>query len=424
MNSDQQRLQTIVALGLEISQVKDVDLLLEKILREARRFTSADAGSIYIREGDRLKFSYTQNATLEKELLPGKKLIFSAFTIPIDGRSIAGYVAQTGQFLNIPDVDRLPAGEPYAFNRSYDELSGYRTRSVLAFPLTTNRNEVVGVLQLINSTDPAGGVVPFVAADEPLLLYFANNAALAVERAKLVRGVILRMNKMAELRDPKETGPHVNRVASYAVAIYETWATRRGVPVEEIDRNRDVLRMAAMLHDVGKVAISDTILKKPARFTQEEFEIMKQHTVLGARLFDELYSDFDEAAAIVALNHHERWDGTGYPGHVNPRDGTPLPGWTGPDGKSRGKRGEEIPLFGRIVAIADVYDALCSRRCYKEPWDQGTVLENLRSEAGRQFDPTLLEAFFDSLEVIHHITGLYPEEEAPEESEALRRKTP
>jgi putative nucleotidyltransferase with HDIG domain len=259
------------------------------------------------------------------------------------------------------------------------------------------RGNVVGVLQLINSKNPDGNVRPFPAEEEPLLANFAESAASAVERAKLTRGIIMRMNKMAELRDPGETGAHVKRVSAYSVTIYESWARKQQISAEEVERNRDLLRIAAMLHDVGKVAISDVILKKPGRLTPEEFDTMKQHTIQGARLFEELYSDMDEAAATVALNHHERWDGNGYPGIDT-------------DGEmGRGKRGEEIPLFGRIVAIADVYDALRSKRCYKDAWDDQACLDHLQREAGHHFDPQLIEAFFDNLEAINHASELYPE---------------
>ena len=409
MPSEKQKLNTIIRLGVELTEVKDVDVLLERILREARKLVNADAGSIYIKEGDTLKFSHTQNDTQQKKLPPGKKLIYATFSIPINNQSISGYVANTGETLNIADVYTLASVLPYSFNRHYDELSGYRTQSMLSFPLRTSRGDTIGVLQLINEKNAKGRVVPFSRKDEPLILHFANTAAVAIERAQMTRAMILRTIKMAELRDPKETSAHVNRVAAYAVAIYEVWAGRRGVPPDVIDRNRDVLRMAAMLHDVGKVAIPDAILKKPARLDDAEREIMKQHTIVGARLFSDRYSEFDETAAMVALNHHEKWDGTGYPGHVNPADGRALPGFEGRDGKPRPKKGEEIPVFGRLVSLADVYDALSSRRVYKERWDETRVFEELRLCSGTHFDPEMIETFFSCLDTIQNINERYPD---------------
>ncbi len=409
MLTEKQKFSKIISLGVEISQVKDLDVLLERILKEARLLASADAGTIYVKEDDKLKFSYTQNVTMQKRLPAGKKLIYATFTLPINNQTIAGYVANTGETLNLPDVYKLPSTLPFSFNRKFDDLSGYRTQSMLTFPLRTNRGDIIGVLQLINATSSRGKVVPFKKADEPLIMHFANQAAAAIERAQLTRAMILRTIKMAELRDPKETGAHVNRVASYAVAIYEHWADKRGIPHEVVEKNRDILRMAAMLHDVGKVAITDTILKKPGRLTDEEREVMKQHTYMGARLFSEQYSDFDEASMLVALNHHEKWDGTGYPGHINPFDGTTVPGHESSSGGAQPKKGEEIPLFGRLVALADVYDALSSKRVYKERWDEAQVLEELRACSGTHFDPEIVETFFACIETIRNIAERYPD---------------
>jgi HD-GYP domain-containing protein (c-di-GMP phosphodiesterase class II) len=198
-------------------------------------------------------------------------------------------------------------------------------------------------------------------------------------------------------------------VAGYSVEIYENWAKKKGLPQQEIDKKRDVLRMAAMLHDVGKVAISDLILKKPGRLTDEEFEMMKQHTFLGARLFANPKSDFDEAASGVALNHHARWDGKGYPGYVDPMTGKALSGYEDDGGNPRSMKREEIPVFGRIVALADVYDALSSARCYKEAWDEEKVLSVIKEDAGKHFDPEVVEAFFSCLDMIHNIKQRYPD---------------
>jgi HD-GYP domain-containing protein (c-di-GMP phosphodiesterase class II) len=153
------------------------------------------------------------------------------------------------------------------------------------------------------------------------------------------------------------------------------------------------------------------ILKKPGRFTPEEFQTMKLHTLFGANLFSDIYSDFDESAGVVALNHHERWDGKGYPGYIDPHTQQPLPGYEAEQGGARGKQGEEIPLFGRIVALADVYDALSCRRCYKDAWDSSEVLNTIREEAGKQFDPELVEVFLDCVDSFQQIEKLYPDAE-------------
>ncbi len=178
---------------------------------------------------------------------------------------------------------------------------------------------------------------------------------------------------------------------------------------DEINKKRDTLRMAAMLHDVGKVAISDIILKKPAEFTSRERKIMEAHTYLGARLFLNKQSEMDEMAAVVALTHHENWDGTGYPGRVDIRTGKPLKVKT--RGESTSLKGEEIPIYGRVVAVADVYDALRSKRVYKEAWSEEDVLHEMQKLSGTKFDKDVVEAFFDSLEVIRSISARYPDKE-------------
>jgi HD-GYP domain-containing protein (c-di-GMP phosphodiesterase class II) len=403
------KLTSIIDLSLELNQVKDLDLLLERILTEARAFVNADAGSIYVREKDKLKFTYTQNDTLQDALPAGKKLIYSSFTMPINTRSIAGYAAETGEILNISDAYNIPEDAPYAFSQDFDKMSRYRTQSMLTIPLKTKRDNVIGVLQLINAKTKKGQIVEFQKSVEPLMVHFANIAANAIERANMTRSMILRTIEMARLRDPKETGAHVQRVASYSVAIYEVWAMQRGIPDRDVETDTDILKISSMLHDVGKVAIPDIILKKPDKLNDREFEAMKNHTWMGAQLFADTFSEYDEASASIAINHHERWDGSGYPGFVDPRNGKPIIGFQEPSGKARGRKGEEIPPFGRIVAIADVYDALSSSRSYKDAWDEDRILETMRSEAGRHFDPEMVEAFFYSLDVIQNVKERIPE---------------
>jgi len=405
MRSEKEILSHIITLGHELTQVKDVDLLLEKILTAARGFVHADAGSIYIKSQGKLVFAHAQNSSLQRFLPAGKKLIYSTFALPISGDSIAGHVASTGEVVNIADVYAADSSLPFCFDRSYDDISCYRTKSVLAFPLKTPHNEVLGVLQLINAMDDRGNIMSFSRDDEPYIMYFAHSAAIALERTQMTRAIILRMLRMAEMRDPSETGPHVNRVGAYTAELYEAWARRTNMPDADIEKTKDVLRLAAMLHDVGKVAISDAILKKPARLDAHEFAAIKNHTFLGARLFVDSQSDFDRAAFYIALEHHERWDGTGYPGHVDCfTDGIRQDG--------RRKRADEINIFARIVAVADVYDALSSRRCYKDAWDEARVLASMRRESGRQFEPEVIEAFFDIIDLLRSIKQQHPDDSA------------
>jgi len=407
----------VLQIDSELSKVQDADILLERILLEARHVFNADAGTIYVREGDQLVFKYSQNATLEQRLAPGHKLPYSNLRMPIDDSRAAGYAAKNRVPVRIDDAYDIPKDKPYGFNPSFDKQNNWKTKSILAFPLITSSGNLLGVIQVLNATNEAGEVVPFTKEDEKIFEHFAASATDALERAFMTRAIILRMNRMAEMRDPKETGAHVNRVAGYAAEIYDRWAFNRGIPDKERERTKDTLKMAAMLHDVGKVAISDLILKKPARFTPEEYKIMQAHTCFGAKLFVDPQSEIDVISAEVALRHHENWDGTGYPGMVDiwaedPISAPPLE--CGEDGSARKLKGEEIPLGGRIVAVADVFDALISKRVYKEPWDSGKVYDEIRAMSGIKFDPEIVTAFFEILPRIEEIRSRYPDQEAAE----------
>ena len=406
---EKNKLESIIKIDSELNhQIQDLDLLLERILLEARKVVHADAGSIYIKEEDKLVIKYAQNDSKQKELPPGQKLMYSVFSVPINEKTISGYCALTGDLVNVTDVYNIPPDAPYSFNTSFDRMSGYKTTSNLTVPLENSAGLLLGVIQVMNARNENGRTVPFKKADELLISHFASNATVAFQRAYLNRAMILRMIRMAELRDPKETGAHVSRVAGYAVEIYDRWAYRHRVEDHELEKARDSLKIAAMLHDVGKVAISDQILKKPARFTPEEYAIMQTHSCLGARLFNDPQSPLDAAAASVALTHHESWDGTGYPGWIDIQTGSATR--TDDGGKPLGLKGEEIPLVGRIVAIADVFDALSSQRVYKQAWGEEDVHAELRRLAGVKFDPELVEIFFDILPSIKPIQEMYPEQ--------------
>lgn len=403
-------LSGIIETETHLNKIQDVDVLMEQILTEARKVVHADAGSIYVRDGDRLAIHYAQNDTLQKQLPPGQKILYSFFSFPINEKTIAGYSALTNQLVNEPDVYEISPKKPYKFGRQTDAVSGYRTVSNLTIPLRTSGGRILGVLQVLNALDEGDNVTAFDKDDELYMSHFAANATVALEHAHLTRSMVLRMIRMSELRDPKETGPHVNRVSSYAVEVYDRWAFNNSVDENESKKFRDTLKIASMLHDVGKVAISDLILKKPARFTPEEYHVMQGHTWLGAKLFNEIESPVDKVAREVALTHHENWDGTGYPGKVSVDTGEPLK-LNPATGKAVGLKGEEIPIAGRIVALADVYDALSCKRVYKEPWDEDKVLSEIQGLRGTKFDPAVVDAFFEILPSIKAIRERFPDVE-------------
>jgi len=182
------------------------------------------------------------------------------------------------------------------------------------------------------------------------------------------KDIIVTMGAIGESRS-KETGVHVKRVAEYSRLL----AMKYGLNKEQCD----LLYNASPMHDIGKVAISDSILQKPGKLTSEEFEIMKTHSTLGYNMLKNSKRDILSAAAIVAHEHHEKYDGSGYPNN---------------------KKGEDIHIFGRITAVADIFDALGSDRCYKKAWDLDKIVELLRQEKGKHFDPKLVDIFIDNLD--------------------------
>lgn len=380
----------------KMHHTRDLDTLLENILFEARRFLRADAGTIYLEAKGQLFFRYVQNDTLFAADTAEKRHMTASKSLPIDTKSLAGYAAYSKEPLLIDDVYDIQSNVDYSHNPAFDQQTQYRTRSMLIVPLLTSSGDVVGVLQLINAMSPGGEVVPFSGKDRLYIMQYAQYAATAIERTKLTRELVLRMVELAKLRDPFETAQHAKRVAAYASELYTLWAERTGISEVETRQTREALIPAAMLHDVGKIGVSDTILKKSTSLEVDEIGLVKMHTIHGGRLFTRLDSPWDRVAHEVALNHHEHWDGTGYPGHVEDLFADPFN--FGP-----GKREEEIPITARIVSIADVYDALVSRRAYKEAWSNEAAREYIRTNAGSKFDPELTEIFLKMQPVIQSI---------------------
>ncbi|WP_027728565.1 HD domain-containing phosphohydrolase [Treponema sp. C6A8] len=405
------RLEQIVEIARSLSEIQDIDILLERILTETRHIVNADAGSIYVVEGNNLKIKYGQNDTQLKLLEPGEKLPYTYFSFPIDETSISGYVAKTQRPLNIEDAYNIPEDTPYQFNKESDITTDYHTSSIYTFPLKIKGGALLGVIQIINAMDDEGNIVPFSKEAELLISHFASSAVQALQRAYVTSSMVKRMLKMAEFRDPKETYPHVERVSSFSLEIYDRYAFNHGIPYDEQEKYRDLLKIGAKFHDVGKVGISDVILKKAfPRFTEEERNIMKGHTCIGAQLFDPSESDLDIICRDIALHHHDRWDGgeSGYPGKID------LCSFSIKDGRlPEGEvlKGNDIPLAARIVAVADVFDALSHKRCYKESWSIEESFNEIYNSAGSHFDPEVVDAFSQIKDRICSILNAIPDTE-------------
>lgn len=210
--------------------------------------------------------------------------------------------------------------------------------------------------------------------DKKLTEIFSNNIAVAFNNLSLnneildtQKEIIERLGEVVEKRS-NEASKHVHRVSelSYLLAIDS------GIS----ETQAQLLKMASPMHDIGKIGIPDSILLKPGKLTPEEFEIMKTHAVMGYEILRTSKRDMLKAAAIVAHEHHEKWDGTGYPSNLS---------------------GENIHIFGRITAIADVFDALYHKRCYKEAWPLEEILKLFEEQKAKHFDPKLVELIFKNV---------------------------
>ncbi|HXY40784.1 MAG TPA: HD domain-containing phosphohydrolase, partial [Vicinamibacteria bacterium] len=294
-------------IGLALSAEHDIDALLRLILEKSREITSADAGSLYLVERategdgrDRLRFKLTQNDSVEWP--------FEEFTIPLDQSSIAGYAALSGRVVNVGDAHRLPEGSPFQISRSFDQRSGYRTRSMLVVPMRDHQEVVIGVVQLINKKRDRSAtlapvslveeqVVPFAPVDEELVSSLASQAAVAIENADLIQRIrrlfdefILGAVAAVEMRDPVTEG-HSRRVAVLTVGLARR-VNQAGSRLAHarLDTNQlEELRYAALLHDFGKVAVEENYLKKEKKLYASKLITLRQRFAYVGKALEATY---------------------------------------------------------------------------------------------------------------------------------------
>jgi HD-GYP domain-containing protein (c-di-GMP phosphodiesterase class II) len=343
------KLDLILDVTRRLMSITDLDALLRDMATVTTQLLDADRATIFIVDRDRGEiWSKVALGTGAGEIRQ-----------PI-GVGIAGTVAATGETINIPDAYDDPR-----FNPEPDQRTGYRTKSLLTFPMTGQNGRVIGVFQVVNKN---GG--EFTADDEETLSSLGASAAIAVENAQLVAEqrrlwttLIETLAVTIDARD-QQTAGHSQRVTRYAEVIGRALGLV-GIELEKI-------RAAALLHDYGKIAVRDKFLLKPGKLDDAEFAYMKEHAEKTGEFLAHLVFPQDmREVPVIAAQHHERMDGKGYP---------------------RGLPADRILLGARIVAAADVFDALTAPRYYKPAYTLEKTLEIMDGMAGDHLDPTVVAA--------------------------------
>lgn len=290
-------------------------------------------------------------------------------------------LAATGEMQQLTDedsFDNIPEHVRAGFEKAMSSRqSQYYNNHYIGYFASERGSE--SLLYVTYHTEPS-------ELDKKLLEIYATNVAITYEnllmRDEIIetqRELVYMLGEAVEKRS-KETGAHVKRVAQMARLL----AVEYGLS----EADAELIKLASPLHDVGKIAIPDSILNKPGKHDAAEWDTMKTHAQIGADILSKSDRRILQLASVIAAQHHERWDGTGYP---------------------RGLKGEQIHIAGRITALADVFDALGSKRCYKEPWPDEEIVDLIQKESGKQFDPKLVELLMANIDEVLAIRERYPD---------------
>lgn len=359
-NSSREALLALLRIGRAIAAETDLNNLLEIIAEETKKALGADRCTVFLLDKD------TNELWSKVALGMGSQEIrFPAHM------GLAGHVAMTGETINIKD-----AYNDDRFNKEIDKKTGYTTKTILCMPMRNLSHEIIGVFQVLNKLKD--GV--FRDEDEDLLIAIGSSAGIALENARLFKKQQIMyeeqkksfnsfINTLAASVDARDkiTAGHSKRVTEYTVAI----AQQMKMNQDEVDQ----LEYAALLHDFGKIGIRDSVLQKEGKLTDEEYKHIQEHVfitneILKTMYFEEKYKQVPE----IASSHHEKFNGCGY---------------------FRKLQGDEIPLGGRILAVSDVFDAITSKRHYRDRMPFMMALNIMRKDSGTHFDPAIIKEFFD-----------------------------
>ena len=348
----------LVKIGQAVAAEKDIDTLIRTIAEETKIALNADRCTVFLYDKEKNEL-YSKVATGLDDV---KELRIPA------GKGLAGHVVQTGETINIKD-----AYKDKRFNPDVDKKTGYHTQTILCMPIKNFNQEIIGVFQVLNKFDET-----FTIDDEDLLVAIASSAGISLENAQLFErqrrmleeqkvifdSFIETLASSIDARD-KITSGHSTRVKMYAKLIAEEF----GMEKNDIY----ILEKAAALHDIGKIGIRDSVLQKEGKLTPEEYKHIQEHVEITHNILTKIHMSRDfEQIAEIACSHHEKFDGTGY---------------------HRGLKGEEIPFGGRILAVSDVFDAITSKRHYRDKMPIEKVVDIIMNGSGSHFDPLVVEKF-------------------------------
>ena len=348
----------LVKIGQAVAAEKNIDVLIRTIAEETKIALNADRCTVFLYD--------KENNELHSKVATGLD-DFKELRIPAD-KGLAGHVVQTGETINIKD-----AYKDKRFNKDVDKKTGYRTKTILCMPIKNFNQEIIGVFQVLNKFDET-----FTIDDEDLLVAIASSAGISLENAQL----FAKQNKMLEeqkvifdsfietlassidARD-KITSGHSTRVKMYATLIAYEFGMEKG--------DVYILEKAAALHDIGKIGIRDSVLQKEGKLTAEEYEHIQEHVGITQKILEKIHMSEDfQQITDIACSHHEKFDGSGY---------------------HRKLKGEEIPFGGRILAVSDVFDAITSKRHYRDKMPIEKVIDIIMKGSGNHFDPLVVEKF-------------------------------
>ncbi|MCX7739305.1 MAG: HD domain-containing protein [Hydrogenothermaceae bacterium] len=362
--SNTKKFEVLLELAGEITREKEPENLIPLLADMVKNLLNVDRCSLFLYDENRdVLFTVVAHGKVKIEVAPNRGIVGASFR---DG---------------VPLIVQEAYADP-RFNKEVDKQTGYVTKNILSIPLFNTKKKVIGVFEAINKIDG-----DFTDEDLKLFQLLSIYAANTIEASTLYKKIedayketIYRLAFAAEYKDP-ETYNHIVRIGFMASTLGQK------INLEKALCNK--LQLAAPMHDIGKIGIPDRVLLKKGRLEGEEIEIMRKHTIIGYEILKDSESELLQMASRIALEHHEKWDGTGYP---------------------YGKRGDEISVEARIVSIIDVFDALTSNRPYKTAWSITDAVKYMEELSGKDFDPYILSVFLENLQEFIKIKSKYKDE--------------